>query len=213
MSSPTRPPARDRVQGAVRRAGAAVRDLRDADGADLRGGEPRVPFAGQQLLLRLVTPLATVAFLLVTLLHGHVASLFTGPAIALALGAALLPDSAIATFLLLDLALIWALAVPDPLTPWAVPAGLLALAVHLATTLAAVAPPSGRLPASLVRAWVLRSAGLAATVPATWLALRLVAARPPDPAGWLFAVGLLVVLGWAAVLTVRFESAADEGAD
>ena len=160
----------------------------------------------QQLLLRAVPVPATVLFVvLVGVAGGSFRPLFVVPAVALAVLATVLPDSSAALFLVLDLAALWSVAVPERLGGEVLAAGLLVLVLHLAVTLAAVGPPGLVLERAVVRTWALRGLALAAVTAGTWVAARLVAGAGMAPSGWVMAAGLVLVLGWTALLTVRLD--------
>lgn len=158
----------------------------------------------QQLLLRAVPVPATLVLLgLVRATGDQFSPLFVLPALALAVLATALPDSSVGLFLMLDLGALWLQSVPQRVDLVLLVAMLDVLALHLALTLAAAGPPGAVLPRSLLRTWLLRGLGLAGAGLLAWVAAWLVARAATGPTAWAMAAGLVLVLVWGAVLTVR----------
>ncbi|MGZ6803932.1 MAG: hypothetical protein ACXVFU_12870 [Nocardioidaceae bacterium] len=174
--------------------------------------DSRTRLSRQQRLLRAVPLPATAAFLVLAGLAGTTMPLlFAVPAVVLAVLVTLLPDSSAGVFLLLDLVVLWAMAVPERLDAWPLAAAADLLVLHLAVALAAAGPAGLVLPRSLLRAWGRRAfVLLAATVPA-WLVARLVAHAGVRPTTLLTAAGLGLVLAWGALLTVRLDTERPDG--
>jgi hypothetical protein len=170
-------------------------------------------FSRQQLLLRAVPLPATLLLLALVRTSGEqFPLLLVLPALALAVLATALPDSSVGLFLLLDLGVLWAQAVPQRVDGVLLVAMLDVLALHLALTLAAAGPPGAVLPRSLLRTWLLRSLALAGSGLLAWVVARLAAGADLRPTAWAMAGGLALVLAWAAVLTVRLAGEEDPGA-
>jgi hypothetical protein len=157
----------------------------------------------QQRLLRTVPVPATVGFLLLVAGAGGAwRPIFAVPALLLAMAAALAPDSGFGLYLMLALVVLWAEAVPQQVDGWLLGAGLVLLVLHLTLTLAGVGPPGITLSRWALRGWLLRALALAAAGLVVWLAARLLAGTA-EPSGWAMGIGLAVLLGWLAWLTVR----------
>ena len=161
----------------------------------------------QQVVLRAVVTLAGWGVLGTAALAGtQFPWLFAAPGVVLAVLAGLLPDTGVALFLVLDLLLVWGVAVPLRIDLPLLAAALLVLALHLAATLAA-GPPGAVLPASVVRRWGLRGVTLAAGTTLAWLVARVAAGASLTGTAATMAAGLLLVIGWCVLLTVRLAVA------
>lgn len=171
----------------------------------------RSAFAGlsrQQWGLRLVTVLATAAFLAAASLAGGGAPVgWTVVAVLLCAGSVAFPDSAAPLVLMLACAGQWLVTVPPHVGGWTLVAGLAVLAVHLSCTLAASGPPGMRLGPSLVRRWATRAGVLALVTAVAWGAARALTGGGLTPSVWLTAVALVVVAGAAFALLPRLVAA------
>lgn len=158
----------------------------------------------QQLVLRLLVLAAGVAWIPLCLAAGGDAHpLLAIVMVALALIAALLPDSAAPMFAVLALGGFWAVYVPETLGSWALVAAADLLVLHLASTVASYGPPQLVLASSMVRLWVVRGLVLLAGTALVWLGARVLGGLHPEPSGLLTAAALAVLLGWLAVLMSR----------
>jgi hypothetical protein len=158
----------------------------------------------QQLVLRAAVPLATLVFLALVLLAGGVYHpVLSAGAVLLALVVALLPESHAALGLLLYLGALWLLAVPDRLDGWAWGGAVALCSLHLACTLASYGPPGLTLERRFLWLWCRRAVLCLLAALVVWLAARLVGALDRPPTAWALALGLVVVVAWSALLTVR----------
>jgi hypothetical protein len=168
----------------------------------------------QQLVLRAVVPLATLVFLaLVPLAGGAYHPVLSAGAVLLAVVVALLPESHAALGLLLYLGALWLLAVPDRLEGWSWGGALALGALHLACTLASYGPPGLTLERRFLRLWFRRAVLCLLAALVVWLAARLVGALDRPPTAWALALGLVVVVAWSALLTVRLAPSGGGGGD
>ena len=175
------------------------------------GGDPMSPIAfsryldhlsvasRQQVVLRAVPVLATPLFVWLTVRLGSpFHPVLTVGLLLLAAGSALLPDSSVPQFLVLSLAVLWALQVPETLSGWTPVGALLLLAIHVACALCSYGPPAVAVDARTLRVWGGRCLVMASVTALVWLlvavldGLDLAAGRGPVVAG------LAVVLGWTA---------------
>ena len=106
-------------------------------------------------------------------------------------------------FLVLTLAALWALQVPETLSAWTPAGALLLLAIHVACTVCSYGPPALALDARARRSWGGRCLVMASITALVWL-LVVVLNGLELPAGAVPVVaGLAVVLGWTAYLGRR----------
>lgn len=87
----------------------------------------------------------------------------------------------------------WALAVDDPVTPWAMAAGASLAAFHSTLALATIAPVGARLDRATWRRWARRTAVVIALVLPTWLAVAVVDRLELGASQLLIGVALLTV--------------------
>jgi hypothetical protein len=158
----------------------------------------------QQVVLRAVPLLATPLFVWLTVWLGSpFHPVLTTGLMLLAIGTALLPDSSVPLFLVLTLAVLWVLQVPETLSVWTPLGALLLLAIHVACTLCSYGPPALALDARTLRAWGGRCLVAASVTAIVWL-LVVMLSGVDVPAGPVPVVaGLVVVLGWTAYLGRR----------
>jgi hypothetical protein len=158
----------------------------------------------QQVLLRAVPLLVTPLFAWVTVALGSpFHPVLTVGLILLAVGSGLLPDSSVPLFLVLALAVLWALQVPETLSAWTPVGALLLLAIHVACALCSYGPPGLALDTRILRAWGGRCLVVASVTALVWLLVLVLnvldLAAGPAPV----IAGLAVVLGWTAYLGRR----------
>ena len=120
---------------------------------------------------------------------------------------ALLPDSHTALGLVLYLGGLWAMSTRG-LDLWTLVAVVLLLALHLACTLSSYGPPGLRLDAVLLAVWRRRTMLCVEAAVLVW-AVAVVLDLLDLPASRVaVGAGLLVVLAWVALLTVRLAGPA-----
>lgn len=158
----------------------------------------------QQVLLRVVPLLATPLFVWLTVALGSpYHPLLTIGLVLLAAGAALLPDSSVPLFLVLALALTWALQVPQTLSGWTLLAALLLLAIHLACTLCSYGPPALALDRRTLGPWVTRALVMASATAIVWVGTAVLSGLDLPAGPVPMVLGLGVALGWTAYLGRR----------
>jgi hypothetical protein len=158
----------------------------------------------QQVVLRAVPLLATPVFVWLTVALGSpFHPVLTVGLLLLATGSALLPDSSVPLFLVLTLAVLWALQVPETLSARTPVAALLLLAVHVACTLCSYGPPALAVDARTLRAWGARSLVMASVTALVWLLVAVLSGLDLVAGPVPVVAGLAVVLGWTAYLGRR----------
>jgi hypothetical protein len=116
---------------------------------------------------------------------------------------AIRPDSHAGTVVVASFAWMWAVAVDDVRTPWALLGALAVLAFHGATALATIAPPTARIPATIMLRWLRRAAVVLAGTVTAWggvIALEEAGTRANVA---LAAAGAVAVVGLATLLRPR----------
>ncbi len=114
---------------------------------------------------------------------------------------ALVPDSHFPLTVVLALGGYWAISVQESLSwPLLVLTATL-VAFHVTCLLASYGPPSVVLDGPLLRLWLWRSAVVTGVAGLVWVAARLADGIDPAAPGWLAAAGLVVLVGWAGLLS------------
>jgi hypothetical protein len=103
----------------------------------------------------------------------------------------------------------WSIATPDPTSAWLMVAALGILALHVAGVLASYGPATLVLPGPLVRLWLWRAGGVAATTVLVWFGVRAVSLFEVPANRWLFAGALVLVAGWALVASRQVLASED----
>jgi hypothetical protein len=129
--------------------------------------------------------------------------------LALSVGFAAMPESALGTACLSLVVLWWALAASDGVPVGAIPAALLLLAAHLAAVLLSYGPPSLPIGAALLGRWLRRGAGVAVAAPLVWLVAVVVDDQPEPPGVWVSGLACAVVVCIVAATAVTMRE--DEG--
>ncbi len=168
----------------------------------LTGFADRLSLATPGQVVVLVLPLPATASLvwLTVLLGGPVQPVLTTGVLLLAVLASLLPDSSAPLFLVLALALRWALVVPDPLSVWTLAAAGLLLVIHLAATLGSHGPPALVLAPALLALWGRRAAVMAAATALVWVGAVTLEALDLPANTLVVVIGLMLALGGTALL-------------
>ena len=159
-----------------------------------------------QRVLRGVAFGAPVLFLAaVPVSGGDFHPFFTVVGVLLAALVALLPQTNAALGMLVYLSALWAVSTSGRLDLWTLVAALLLLALHLACTLSSYGPPGMRLDPGLLRLWRGRTVLCVGAAVLVWASAKVVdfLDLPASPLG--VGLGLVVVLGWVALLTVRLR--------
>ena len=158
----------------------------------------------QERALRATVLAAALVFLaLVPLAGGVFHPLLSGVAVAFAVLAALLPEGNAALGLLLYLCLLWMISVPGHLTGWTLAAAVDLYVLHLACTLLSLGPPGHRPDGVLLALWWRRSVLCVGAAVLVWAAARVVAFLDLPPSGVAVGLALVLLLGWAALLSAR----------
>ncbi|HET6624747.1 MAG TPA: hypothetical protein VFG63_00020 [Nocardioidaceae bacterium] len=159
---------------------------------------------GQQALLRvLVAALPGLAFGVEVQAGAPVQTVPVALVLVLTVISALVPDSHGPLAVVLVLGGYWVISVEESLS-WQllVLTGLL-LAFHVVCLLACYGPASVVLDRVLIGLWLRRTALLGAVAVLVWLAARLAGGLDLPASPWLFAAGLLVVVGATGTLSRR----------
>jgi hypothetical protein len=165
----------------------------------------------QQVLLRGVIPVGTVAFLvLIRAAGGNSHPLLLTGVVVLGVAAGLVPASSAPLFLLLSLGGLWAISLTGSVDFWLLLAALVALAVHVAATLASYGPPALILDGGLLALWARRYATLAAVTALTWVVAALLSALDLPGSDGVIALALGVLLVWLVLVSVRFPGRPDD---
>jgi hypothetical protein len=160
---------------------------------------------GQQVL-RGVEVAAPVLFLAAVPASGGVFHLFfTVVGVLLALLVTLLPETNAGLGLVLYLSGLWMVSTSGRLDLWTLVAALLLLALHLACTLSSYGPPGLRLDPVLLRLWRGRTVLCVGATVLVWASAAVVDFLDLPASGMGVGLGLVVVLGWVALLTVRLR--------
>lgn len=123
--------------------------------------------------------------------------------VALAAMASFDPDSHFPTAVVLLVVWQWLVVVGDPLSVW-LPVVAVGLYLHHASTaLMAVLPESAAIPGTVVRRWLVASAGVAAATIATWALVVALDRRDLQGSASLTAATFVVVATLAGVAIVR----------
>lgn len=115
----------------------------------------------------------------------------------------LFPDSHAPLVVVLILSVYWAMEVGEQLSVSLLVVTGAILAFHVACLLAAYGPPSVVLDTSVVRLWILRGVGMLAAAVSVLLVAAVADGLEPGTSGWLLAAALLVLVGWAGILSRR----------
>lgn len=168
--------------------------------------------APQQVVLRVASLAATLGFLwLVVLASGPFHPVLSALLVALAMFAVVLPDSSAPLFLLLGLAGLWTLSVPDTWSAWSLGAAALLLVVHLAGTLACYGPPALTVDRELLTVWVRRAAVMLAVTVLVWLTAGFLGALEPPASAALLVAALALVVLWIAFVISRLVARDGDG--
>jgi hypothetical protein len=153
-----------------------------------------------QRILRAVIAVGPVLALVASLPAGaHVWTFFFLLVFGLATGSALVTDSMMGMAAMLLAMFWWALAVPDPLSPWVLAGAAALLVTHVSSVLADYGPAALDVDPLLLRLWLRRTAIVLPSAPVAWLVARLVDGAPDQPSIWV--VGLAACL-FAVVLAI-----------
>jgi hypothetical protein len=156
----------------------------------------------QQRVLRGLVLLAALVFLgVVVVVSGEGHPVLTTLGVLLAVLAAVMPETNAPLALQLFLGLWWLVATPVRLDGWTLVAAAAFTAVHVATTLAATAPPGTDLDPALQRRWWGRTAACLAGAVAVWLVASVSPSHAPSPL--VLAAAMVLVGGWCVVVALR----------
>ena len=127
---------------------------------------------------------------------------FLAVTVALSIGFAAMPESALGTMCLGVVVVWWMLASSGGVPVGAVPAALFLLAAHVASVLLSYGPPRLPVGAALVRRWLRRSAGVGVAAPLVWLVAVAVDGEPEPPGVWVTGLACAVVVCIVAATAV-----------
>lgn len=119
------------------------------------------------------------------------------------------PDSHAPLAVVVVLGGYWAMNVDQQLSVLLLVEAVLLLAFHVTCLLAAYGPPSVVLDAELLRRWLTRCGAGIAVALGVWVAARIAAGLELPGGGWAVAAGLLLLVGWVAVLARRLAVESD----
>ena len=157
-----------------------------------------------QRLLRLVEIAAPVLFLAAVPASGGVFHpVFTVVGVLLAVLVALLPETNAGLGLVVYLGGLWTLSTSGRLDLWTLGAAVLLFALHLACTLSAYGPPGLGLDPVLVGLWRRRTVLCLGAAVLVWASAQVVDFLDLPASAVGVGLGLLVVLSWVALLSVR----------
>jgi hypothetical protein len=161
-----------------------------------------------RLLLRAVVLAAPLLALLAArpddLPHGW----FVALVVALSVGFAAMPESALGTACLALVVFWWALATTDGVPASTIPAALLLLAAQVAAVLLSYGPPALPIGAALLGRWLRRYAAVAVAAPLVWLVAVAVDGQPEPRGIWVLGLGCAVAVCIVAAVAVRVEDEA-----
>jgi hypothetical protein len=155
------------------------------------------------------------------LLGPMVALLATGPAgnwppwwvvagvLALAAAFAARPDSQSGAAAFLAVLVWWVISLGDDLQPEILLAAAALVVAHVAAVLASYGPSAMPLDPAAVRLWARRGLLVLLTVPAAWVAARLLEGEPEQPGIWV--LGVVAVLTATVAATVTLTTARPGG--
>jgi hypothetical protein len=155
-----------------------------------------------RLLLRAVVLVAPVLALEVARPGDAPHRWFVALTLALAAGAAAMPESPFGTASLGLVVVWWALVGGNGAPVGAIPAALLLLAAHVAAVLLSYGPPGLPIGARLLALWLRRAATVAVAVPLVWLVARLVEGQPEPPGIWVAGLGCAIAVCVVAATAV-----------
>jgi len=155
-----------------------------------------------RLLLRAVVLVAPVLALEVARPGDAPHRWFVALTLALSVGFAAMPESALGTACLGLVVVWWALAAVDGVPAGAVPAALLLLAAHVSAVLLSYGPPALPVGTRLLVRWLRRAAAVAVSVPLVWLVAVLVDGQPEPPGIWVAGLGCAIAVCVVAATSV-----------
>ena len=158
-----------------------------------------------RLVLRAVVLAAPVLALLAARPDDWPHGWYVALTVALSVGFAAMPESALGTACLALVVFWWSLAAADGVPASAIPAALLLLAAHVAAVLLSYGPPALPVGAALLGRWVRRYAAVAAAAPLVWLVAVAVDGQPEPRGIWVLGLGCAVVLCIVAAVAVTVE--------
>jgi hypothetical protein len=157
-----------------------------------------------QRAMRAVEVAAPVLFMAMIPVSGGVFHLgFTVVGLLLTLVVALVPQTHAPLGLVLYLAGLWMVSSSGRLDLWTPVAAALLFALHLACMLSSYGPPGLRLDAGLLAVWRRRAVLCLEAAVLVWVVAAVLSLFPLSPSTVGVGLGLLVVIGWVALLTVR----------
>lgn len=156
---------------------------------------------GQWLLRAAIVVLPVTAYVALAQAGAEVHLLVVAPLTVLVLLSALMPDSHAPLVVVMTLGFSWVIQVDQPLSGWLLVAMAGLLGFHVACLLAGYGPPSVVLDPGLLRLWLPRAGVALAAGVLSWAVARLLTGLEVAGHGWLLAVALSLVVGWAALLS------------
>jgi hypothetical protein len=155
-----------------------------------------------RLLLRVVVLVSPVLALLCAGPADRPRGWFLLLVVALSVGFAAMPESAMGTACLGLVVLWWALVGRGGAPLGALPAAVLLVAAHVAAVLLAYGPPGMPVGRAVLRRWLRRGAGVVSTAGLVWLFAAAVDGQPEPPGIWVAGLACATVLCVAAASAV-----------
>ena len=155
-----------------------------------------------RLLLRAVVLVAPVLAVLCARPVDRPHGWFIALTLALSVGFAAMPESALGTACLGLVVFWWALAASDGVPVGAIPAALLLLVAHLAAVLLSYGPSSLPVDAALLGRWLRRGLAVSVAAPLVWLVAVAVADQPEPPGIWVAGLACAVIVCIVAATAV-----------
>lgn len=149
------------------------------------------------VLIALVVVASVVASAVTGIASGNHAPVLTAVATALAIAAAVLPDTHFAAAVMALVAGRWAFTVDDVTTPWVIAVAVCLLAVHSAVALMAVVPCTASVDPATIRRWGLRTLAVSVATAAMWALTSILDQRRPAGSTALTLAALLTVAAGA----------------
>ena len=171
----------------------------------------RPGWSAAQWVLRVLVVVGTVGAVLATGPAGDwPPSVLLAVVSALAVGAALAPDSLAAAVAFALVLAWWAVGPADSLHPMVLPAAALLVTAHLAAMLAASGPGGFTPEPALVRLWLVRGVLVYLPVPMLYAVARGLRSAPEPPYVWVLGLGAALLALVAAGLVFTRAAGPDE---
>jgi hypothetical protein len=158
-----------------------------------------------RLSLRAVVLVAPVLALLAARPDDWPHGWYVALTVALAVGFAAMPESALGTACLALVVFWWSLAAADGVPATTIPVALLLLAAHVAAVLLSYGPHALPVGGALLGRWLRRYVAVAVAAPLVWLVAVAVDGQPEPRGIWVLGLGCAVVVCIVAAVAVTVE--------